>query len=227
MSDENDEKDGDPPVPTPTPAPKAQPNADDIEAMSEDELREHLRKARKSLKQTNAEAAAGREAKRKLQEIEDEQERKRLSEVPEVERQKKRIADLERAAQEHADKTAEAERRLREVRQDREVEEEAQKQGVPKPRAVAEMLRGRRNNGIDYDESSDRFLGVKEAVKKVIAEYGDLLLGPAPRRNIGTPPREQPGSGRGSQVDPREQQDVDRDALLYDRKLSYGSSGRL
>lgn len=217
MSDEIEDKD-DPVVPPPTPTPKPAPPTEDVDAMTPEELREHLRKARKSLKQTNAEAQAGREAKRRLQELEEEEEKRKTASLSEQERLQRRTAELERVAREAETKAAKFQQQLVVARIDREVEDEARKQGAEIPRQVAEMLRGRQNNGIEYDPETDKVNGVKDAVKKLIGEYENLTRRSGMPVGRGTPPRDQ-AAGQRSQLD-ASQDDVE--AMALKQTLRYG-----
>jgi hypothetical protein len=215
MSDEIEQIDGDEPLAPPAPPAKTttttQASTEDIESMSPEELREHLRKARKALKQSNTEAQSGREAKRRLQELEDEQERRRQSEMTELERLQKRLAEVDRLAKEKDEESRKNREELIRIRRDREVEDEARKLGA-NPRQASIMLRGMDNPGIDYDADADRFNGVKEAVKKLVADFPSLVDGGGIQRGRGTPPREQVSQQQRNQP-AASQFDVDKEAL--------------
>lgn len=212
MSDEHEEG-GEPtptPTPAPTPTPKPQPSADDIESMSEDELREHLRKARKSLKTTNAENARYRQERAQREQEQEEQERLAEQSKPEVEQLRKKTAEYERRIREAEEKAARVQQELLEQRRDREVEEEAVRQGA-EPKQTALMLRGSRDHGIEYDPDSDRHIGVKEAVKKLITRFPVLTEQGGMQRGRGTPVRRDEREAPRSPRDVSQYDDVSSD----------------
>lgn len=196
--------------PKPKPSVKPAPIAEDIDTMSEEELREHLRKARKALKVSNSEAASGREAKQRLRELEDEQERRREEGLTELERIQKKLAEADRAAKERDEELRESKRKLIALKLDREIEAEAAKLEAD-PKQVALMLRGMEDNGIEYDSDADRFNGVRDAVKKLVAEFPRLADG-GMRRGRGTPPRDD--AARPRRDNQASQIDVDKAGLI-------------
>jgi hypothetical protein len=157
--------------------------------MSADELAAELAKTRKALKQANSEAQKNREARKRLEELEAEEERRRQESLSEDEKRKARLAQLEtkaREAEERAEKLARENLRLK---IDREVIDEAKRQGVPRPEMIPALVRGNDGMGIEVDPESGKTLGVKDAVQKLLKEYPDLLEFGGVTRGRGTPPR--------------------------------------
>lgn len=219
MSAESDVQD-DPKIVNP-PTTKTAESADDIESMSEDDLRDNLRRSRKALKEKNAESQKQREKMARLQEIEEEEERRKQAQLTELEKLQRKVAEQERLASERAEESKRYKDELLRVRLAREVEEEARKLGFDFPQQAAEMLRGRANNGVDYDPDGDRFIGARDAVKKLLSDYPNLASG-GMKANRGTPPREKASQSRGQEQEVS-QSEIDRLALISAVKGNYQS----
>lgn len=226
MADEHvDDPEGDPPAPAPAPKPKpaAKPDPADPDDLSPEDLAAELRKVRKALKESNAEAQKGREAKRRLQELEDEKERLEQEKLSVDEKRERRLAELEAKAKEAEEKAAKLERDNLQMRFDNEVRGELKTQGVGMVEVCVKALRG--DPAIEHDPDTGKVLGVKEAVSKLIKQNPELVTGMP--RGQGTPRREPdpyriPARDTGKPPGPGpvpDQSEIDRRALASE--LSY------
>ncbi len=185
MADELDDKVDDP---APTPATKTKPVEPTAEELSPEEVAAELAKARKALKAANAEAQKNREARKKLEELEEADRKRQEDALSEEEKRKARLAATEQKARDAEERAAKLERENWQLKIDREVEAEAQRQGIADPRLVAPLLRGLGGNGIEIDPDSGKTLGVKAAVDKLLKDYPDLQTSGV-ARGRGTPSR--------------------------------------
>lgn len=192
MADDIDDPVGDPPVPEPKPKAKVPPKSDPVEPeeMSQEELAAEFRKLRKAQKESNAEAQKGREARRRLQELEDEREKLEQAKLSEDEKRERRIKAAEDRARESDEKAARLERENLQMRIDDAVKAEADALGFSAWRdLIADAIRGKSDRGgIDVDTDTSKFLGVKDAVKKYTAQFPEMGTGRMVRGG-GTPPR--------------------------------------
>lgn len=227
MSEEIDDPTGDPPVPQPAakpkaPAPKSDPpDPDDMDA---EELRAALRKIQKAHKEANAEAQKGREAKRRLQELEEEREKLEQEKLSASEKISRRLAEAEAKAKEAEERAAKLATENRQMRFDNEVRHELKIQGVERPGTIEVCVKALRGDpAIEEDPETDKILGVNTAVSKLIKANPEFVTGMS--RGNGTPRREQeafrvPARGTGApatvQVD---QSEIDRMALA--NELGY------
>ena len=183
-----DDPAGDPPAPTPKPKPKPAPKADPVEPeeMSPEELAAEFRKLRKAQKESNAEAQKGREARRRLQELEDERERLEAEKLSDAEKRERRAKAAEDRLKDAEEKASRLERENLQMRIDNEVRSELKLQGVGMVELAVKALRG--DPTIEFDFDIGKILGVKDVVKKLIAANPELVSGMP--RDRGTPLRE-------------------------------------
>ena len=156
---------GDPPAPTPKPKPAPKPDPVDPEDLSPEEQAAQYRKMQKALKDANAEAQKGREARKRLQELEEEKERLEQEKLTENEKRDRRAAAAEARLKDAEEKAAKLERENLQMRIDDAVKTEVDAQGLsPYRDLIADAIRGKRDNGIAIDEETQRVIGVKDAV---------------------------------------------------------------
>jgi hypothetical protein len=171
--------------PKPTPAPKAEEPEE--EKTLEEILAENAR-LKKATKAANAEALANRLAAKRLKEIEDEAEQKRIDQLSEEEKFKVQLATAKQEAKEANDRAAKAEEARKRLVIDREIEHEAKELGVEDPTMLVPMIRGEGYAGIDFDEDTNKAVGVKAAVTAMVKRFPGLVTGVV-RRGGGTPSR--------------------------------------
>jgi hypothetical protein len=189
--------------------------------MNAEELAAELRKLRKAHKESNAEAQKGREARKRLQDLEDEREKAEQDKLSADEKRQKQFAAAEARARAAEEKAAELEQRNRQLQLDDAIKTEADAQGLsPYRDLIADAIRGKRDNGIEIDPDSGKIIGHKEAIKKYIAAFPELVAGGL-RRGGGTPGRDGPQfrvPGRDTKNDPP----VPADQLTIDRQRLVG-----
>lgn len=163
--------------PRPTPPPAGDDLPDDP-----DELKEHLRKARTALAKTNRENA---ERRRKLEEVERQEEERKNASLGEVDRLKKEAKE-ERTKRELAERKAEtAAAALEQKTIDIAVERMAAQMGFEYPDIVPSLIKRDR---VEINEEGE-VEGIKTELER-LAKARPGLVNAAP--SGGTPPREGP-----------------------------------
>lgn len=205
MAHENDQNLIDNPDDKPTrPEPGRDAPVDDVAAMSEDDLRENLRRSREATKKANKEAA---DRRRRLEELETADREREAAKLSETDKQKRAAEEAARKAREAEERAARAEARLIQVEIDREVERVAaalKPAPFRYPSTVPKLIDPSR---VGWDAEAGKATGVKDAVERLAKEYPDLLEA---KSQGGTPPRpsnqpNRPNPGNNAPLAPRDE----------------------
>lgn len=188
---------------------RTQAPQDDDHASDPAELRRELDRLRSSLRETNRKATADRLRKEELEREREEREAAKLSD------EERRSRELRATAERNATLEREAEAlkaQLLAVRVDHAIEREAAAI-FEYPEDIPKLIDRDR---IEVDEATGKFVGVKEAVKRLADQRPGLLR---QRAGGGTPPREGPrrpghdhGVDFGRSVEDRARQQIQQSA---------------
>jgi hypothetical protein len=208
MGTDADEGVDSPSVPAPAMGATRTPANPRPSSLSVEELQAQLAVQAEETTQIRAALKKAREddlrKKRRIEEFEAEEEKRKTEQLSESEKLSKRLAELEKATNEALAREQEAQSALRRQRIHREIEKEAERQGVDDPEIVPPLIE---HYGFHADIEIDdggKVVGVKDAMSKLLKAKPNLASGQGKR---GTPPRDvnpRRPTGPGSAIDPND-----------------------